>query len=82
DFADYAETCFELFGDRVKYWLTVNEPNVQALTGYDLGLHAPGRCSAPFGNCRAGNSSTEPYIVVHHKILSHAEAVQRFRKFK
>ncbi|GLJ32581.1 hypothetical protein SUGI_0655630 [Cryptomeria japonica] len=82
DFADYAETCFELFGDRVKYWVTINEPNLQGLTGYDIGKNAPGRCSAPFGNCSAGNSTTEPYIAVHHKILSHAAAVQRFRKFK
>eukprot|EP01018_Ginkgo_biloba_P001381 Gb_31508 [translate_table: standard] len=76
-FADYAETCFELFGDRVKYWMTINEPNLEALLGYDLGVHAPGRCSLPFGNCSAGNSTTEPYITAHYQILSHAAATGR-----
>ncbi|RCV23063.1 hypothetical protein SETIT_4G269300v2 [Setaria italica] len=29
--------------------------------------------------CKEGNSATEPYIVAHHLILSHAAAVQRYR---
>lgn len=31
DFVDYAKFCFEQFGDRVRYWLTINEQDV--LTG-------------------------------------------------
>ncbi|KAM6568152.1 hypothetical protein CsatB_016137 [Cannabis sativa] len=80
DFADYAEFCFKTFGDRVKNWMTFNEPRVVAALGYDNGLHAPGRCSKPFGNCTAGNSATEPYIAAHNLILSHAAAVQRYRQ--
>ncbi|XP_057861861.2 beta-glucosidase 34 [Cryptomeria japonica] len=34
DFANYAEVCFKLFGERVKHWITINEPNLQASIGY------------------------------------------------
>ncbi|KAK3440568.1 hypothetical protein EUGRSUZ_B00859 [Eucalyptus grandis] len=80
DFADYADFCFKTFGDRVKNWMTFNEPRVVAALGYDNGFFAPGRCSKAYGNCTAGNSGTEPYIVAHHLILSHAAAVQRYRE--
>ncbi|KAK4286032.1 hypothetical protein QN277_002646 [Acacia crassicarpa] len=45
DFEHYAYLCFKSFGDRVKYWVTFNEPHNFALHGYDLGIQAPGRCS-------------------------------------
>ncbi|KAF7819953.1 beta-glucosidase 44-like [Senna tora] len=80
DFADYAEFCFKTFGDRVKNWMTFNEPRVVAALGYDNGFFAPGRCSRAYGNCSAGDSATEPYIVAHNLILSHAAAVQRYRE--
>ncbi|XP_028805434.1 beta-glucosidase 44-like [Neltuma alba] len=79
DFADYAEFCFKTFGDRVKNWMTFNEPRVVAALGYDNGFFAPGRCSKAYGNCTAGDSGTEPYIVAHNLILSHAAAVHRYR---
>eukprot|EP00262_Sarcandra_glabra_P002705 TRINITY_DN1310_c0_g3_i2.p1 TRINITY_DN1310_c0_g3~~TRINITY_DN1310_c0_g3_i2.p1 ORF type:complete len:433 (-),score=59.38 TRINITY_DN1310_c0_g3_i2:272-1570(-) len=79
-YADFADFCFKTFGDRVTNWMTFNEPRVVAALGYDNGLHAPGRCSKPFGNCTAGNSATEPYIVAHNLILAHAAAVQRYRE--
>ncbi|GFY92114.1 beta glucosidase 43 [Actinidia rufa] len=41
---------------------------------------APGRCSNYIGNCTAGDSSTEPYIVTHHLILSHGAAVKLYRE--
>ncbi|CAL9750828.1 unnamed protein product [Musa acuminata subsp. burmannicoides] len=74
-YANYAEFCFKTFGDRVKNWMTFNEPRVVAALGYDDGKFAPGRCT----NCSAGNSATEPYIVAHNMILSHAAAVKRYR---
>ncbi|XP_047325363.1 beta-glucosidase 44-like [Impatiens glandulifera] len=80
DFADYAEFCFKTFGDRVKNWMTFNEPRVVAALGYDNGFFAPGRCSKEYGNCTEGNSGTEPYIVAHNLILCHASAVQRYRE--
>lgn len=80
EYAKYAEFCFKTFGDRVKHWMTLNEPRDIAALGYDNGIAAPGRCSAPFGNCTAGNSSTEPYIVAHNLLLSHATAVKIYRE--
>ncbi|KAF3442435.1 hypothetical protein FNV43_RR16351 [Rhamnella rubrinervis] len=82
DFATYADVCFREFGDRVKYWSTINEPNVFAQGGYDAGVLPPQRCSPPFGrvNCTRGNSSTEPYIAAHHILLAHASAVRLYRK--
>ncbi|TXG75245.1 hypothetical protein ES332_1Z002500v1 [Gossypium tomentosum] len=78
DFADYAEFCFKTCGDRVKTWMTFNEPRVVAALGFDNGINPPNRCSKQFGNCTDGNSATEPYIAAHHLILSHAEAVKRY----
>ncbi|CAK9322856.1 unnamed protein product [Citrullus colocynthis] len=81
DFTSYAEVCFREFGDRVLYWTTVNEPNVFVLGGYDLGFLPPQRCSVPFGNrnCSKGDSTTEPYLAVHHCLLAHASATNLYR---
>ncbi|XP_077236682.1 beta-glucosidase 6-like isoform X2 [Tasmannia lanceolata] len=52
---------------------------------YDLGGGAPGRCSLhiPGRVCKSGNSSTEPYIAMHHVLLSHAAAYRVYQaKFK
>ncbi|KAH9730421.1 Beta-glucosidase 11 [Citrus sinensis] len=80
DFTAYANVCFREFGDRVSYWTTVNEPNAFALLGYDIGIAPPKRCSPPFKNCRKGNSSTEPYMAVHHVLLAHASVARLYRK--
>ena len=64
----------------MKHWITFNEIHSFAGAGYFTGEHAPGRCSPPVGNCPAGNSSTEPYIVSHHALLSHAYTVDIYRK--
>jgi len=42
-FADYAKACVEAFGDRVKNWITINEPWCVSWLGYSIGVHAPGR---------------------------------------
>jgi beta-glucosidase len=81
DFTAYAEACFREFGDRVLHWTTVNEPNVFAQGGYDQGFGPPKHCSAPYGvtNCTRGNSSSEPYLVVYHVLLSHASAARLYK---
>lgn len=65
-FSVYADTCFASFGDRVKDWITINEPLQTAINGYGVGIFSPGR-----NEC----SSTEPYLVAHHQLLAHAAAV-------
>ncbi|WP_273451116.1 glycoside hydrolase family 1 protein [Streptococcus ferus] len=40
-YVHYAKTCFELFGDRVKYWFTHNEPIVPVEGGYLYDFHYP-----------------------------------------
>ena len=85
-FNDYADLCFNHFGDRVKHWITFNEPHTFIWFGYGLGIHAPGRCTQGVKviiSCESvgggGNSSTEPYIVAHNVILAHATAVKNYR---
>ena len=67
-FTEYARLCFERFGDRVKHWISLNEPWVVAILGYGQGVFAPGR-----------TSNSEPYLAAHHLLLAHANAVQVYR---
>ncbi|ONI01348.1 hypothetical protein PRUPE_6G134900 [Prunus persica] len=81
DFKAYAELCYKEFGDRVKYWTTLNEPYTISNHGYTIGIHAPGRCSSWYDpTCLGGNSSTEPYLVTHNLLLAHAAAVKLYRE--
>ncbi|KNA10964.1 hypothetical protein SOVF_139510 [Spinacia oleracea] len=79
DFEYYADVCFRYFGDRVKYWVTFNEPNVNIIQGYRNGKYPPNRCSGLFGNCSEGDSEKEPFIAAHNLILAHAAAVNTYR---
>ncbi|KAI5014680.1 hypothetical protein ZWY2020_056070 [Hordeum vulgare] len=81
DYKDYAEVCFREFGDRVKHWITFNEPWAFSVAGYAMGVLAPARCSPwELGKCSGGDSAREPYTVSHHQLLAHAAAVKLYRK--
>ena len=67
-FAKYADVCFTHFGDRVKNWITINEPWVVAILGYGHGVFAPGK-----------KSNNLPYLVGHNLLLAHAKAVNLYR---
>jgi beta-glucosidase len=69
-FVEYAATCFDAFGDRVRWWLTINEPWIVGLLGYLHGLHAPGYRDDVLGEV----------TVFHHLLLAHGRAVQAFRE--
>ncbi|KAK3443547.1 hypothetical protein EUGRSUZ_B03661 [Eucalyptus grandis] len=80
DFRDYAEVCFKEFGDRVKHWITLNEPWTYSVGGYANGQLAPGRCSDwQMLNCTSGDSGTEPYIVGHNQLLAHANVSKLYK---
>ncbi|XP_027927891.1 beta-glucosidase 24-like [Vigna unguiculata] len=81
DFRDYAEICFKHFGNRVKYWITLNEPWSYTNNGYALGSFPPCRCSKWVDStCVGGDSGTEPYIASHNLLLAHAAAVHVYKK--
>ncbi|XP_057712087.1 cytosolic beta-glucosidase [Corythoichthys intestinalis] len=63
-FDSYARFCFQTFGDRVKLWLTINEPYVCAKLGHEDGVHAPG----------LKEPGTAAYVVGHNMLRAHARA--------
>ena len=67
-YADFAETCFRLFGGKVKFWFTFNEPIVPVEGGYLYDFHYPNVVDFR----RAAT-------VAYHTMLAHAKAVQRYR---
>jgi beta-galactosidase len=77
-FANFAEICFQNFGDRVKFWATINEPWSFSVMAYEKGIFAPGRCSDR-SRCAEGDSNTEPFIVAHNVLNAHAAAVEIYR---
>nr|POE52623.1 beta-glucosidase 10 [Quercus suber] len=81
DFQDYAELCFKEFGDRVKHWITLNEPLSYVSQGFVRGQSPPGRCSSwQQLNCTGGDSGTEPYLAAHNQLLAHALAVKVYKQ--
>jgi len=67
-FADYAQLLFRALDDRVKLWVTLNEPWVVVDGGYLHGVLAPGQRNL-FAAPRAS----------HHLLRAHAAAVQAYR---
>ncbi len=68
-FADYADIIGRTLGDRVTWWMTLNEPSVQLTHGYLDTKHAPG----------LRFSVTEALRCLHHYLLAHGKGVQALR---
>ncbi|KAF5987596.1 putative beta-glucosidase [Fusarium bulbicola] len=79
DFERCARLCYERFGDRVKHWITLNEPWIVSIFGYATGGNAPGRSSIN-PQSTEGDTSTEPWIVGKALIMSHARAVAAYNQ--
>ncbi|XP_076934396.1 strictosidine-O-beta-D-glucosidase-like [Bidens hawaiensis] len=76
DFVNYVDVCFWEFGDRVKNWVTLNEPRTFVYVGYVQGIFAPGRG----GKSQEGNPQVEPYIVAYNLLNSHAAAYRLYEE--
>jgi beta-glucosidase len=68
-FADYAAVTAARLGDRVKSWITLNEPIVHLAYGYAFGMHAPGEALM-----------FDAMPAAHHQLLAHGLAVSALRE--
>jgi beta-glucosidase len=68
-FAEYTSVLVDALSDRVKYWLTQNEPQVFIGIGHQDGYHAP------------GDTLDFPEVLraAHHTLLAHGKSVQAIR---
>jgi beta-glucosidase len=67
-FVEYAEAICRRLGDRVRHWITHNEPWCASMLGHQVGRHAPGL--SDWGAALAAS---------HHLLLSHGWAVSVVR---
>jgi beta-glucosidase len=68
-FVEYADVLSRVLGDRVKNWITLNEPACSAWLGYDNGEHAPGV-----------KNLSKAIAASHHLLLAHGWAVPVIRR--
>jgi beta-glucosidase len=70
-FADYTSMVVHRLGDRVKNWITINEPWVVAVIGNLLGKHAPGLHDHKLAS-----------QVGHHLLVAHGMGTQAIRSIQ
>jgi beta-glucosidase len=68
-FAEYTEVVTRRLGDRVKHWITLNEPWCSSFLSYWIGEHAPGH-----------KDFNEALAAVHSLLLAHGKAVPIIRR--
>lgn len=68
-FVEYADVVSRHLGDRVKHWITHNEPWCVSLLSHQLGIHAPG-----------WQDAGAALRAAHHVLLSHGWAVPVIRR--
>ncbi|XP_062389586.1 lactase/phlorizin hydrolase-like [Sardina pilchardus] len=67
-FNDFCDFCFATFGDRVKLWITFNQPYTIAWFGYGLGLYPP----------NSKDPGYAPYKIAHDLLKAHAKAYHTY----
>jgi beta-glucosidase len=70
DYVAYVDMVTRALGDRVKNWITFNEPWVFTWLGYVIGEHAPGYTNA---------SPAPALAATHHAYLAHGSSVPVIR---
>jgi beta-glucosidase len=68
-FADYASLLGQRFGDRIKLWVTQNEPQCYIGFGYGSGVHAPG---LPL-------DFSDTLVAAHNSMRAHGKAQRALR---
>ncbi|XP_055006534.1 lactase/phlorizin hydrolase-like [Boleophthalmus pectinirostris] len=72
-FNAYADFCFKTFGDRVKFWITFNDPFSIAWKGYGSGELPPKLTTNP---------GMAPYTAAHNLILAHATVYKTYATYR
>jgi beta-glucosidase len=67
-FADYAAIMARVLGDRVRHWITLNEPWCAAFLSNDIGLHAPGNKNPALARS-----------IAHNLMVAHGYGLQALR---
>jgi len=67
-FAEFTSVTARVYGDRVKDWVTINEPWCASFLSYKLGIHAPGL-----------RDHYQAFIAAHHLLLAHGKSVPILR---
>lgn len=68
---EYSKAVVAAFGDRVKTWITLNEPWVYSWLGYGSGVHAPGVVD-----------HSQALAAVHHSALAHGAMTRAMRSVR
>jgi beta-glucosidase len=67
-FANYSEIVVNKLKDRVKNWITLNEPFIHWSLGHVYGIHAPGEAQM-----------FRSFEIIHHLMLAHGLSLERIR---
>ncbi|KAG8252412.1 hypothetical protein J6590_057838 [Homalodisca vitripennis] len=68
-FKDFADIAFREYGDKVKWWITINEIELLSQYAYGEARHAPG----------LGDHGVYDYLSTHHMLRGHAKVYRHYQ---